>query len=209
MATDRVEAFSDGVLAIAITLLILDVHADAEHGHLGRAILDAWPSYLAYLLSFVVIGVMWVNHHVLFTRVAGVDRGLLLVNLALLAVISFLPFPTRELAAHVQDSGSDASAVTVLYTVNCLAIAAGFFVLWEYLRRHPQLLEPGTNADSIARLQRRSIVGPIGYLATIPVAFIAPQACLVIYAALATYFAKGISTTEIVASPESTDVGTT
>src|SRR4051794_19079406 len=98
--TGRVEAFSDGVFAIAITLLVLDVRVpeDLEHGGLWRALGHIWPSYAGYAVSFFAIGIMWVNHHDLFSTVARVDRRLLFLNLAILGLIGFLPFPTAILA---------------------------------------------------------------------------------------------------------------
>jgi len=96
--SNRVEAFSDGVLAIAITLLVLDLHTAGHPGHVGGDLLAQWPTYLAYVASFIYIGVVWVNHHALFNRIASVDTGLLWCNLALLLAASVLPFPTAELA---------------------------------------------------------------------------------------------------------------
>ena len=101
MQTSRVEAFSDGVFAIAITLLILSVGIDrAPHGDLGTYLVDLWPAYLAYAVSFLTIGIMWVNHHLLFDNFARVDRPMLLLNILLLMLIAFVPFPTHVLAAH-------------------------------------------------------------------------------------------------------------
>ena len=98
--TGRLEAFSDGVFAIAITLLILEIgvpHVPAD-GSLWRALRELWPSYLSYAISFVIIGVMWINHHNLFRDIARVDHYLLVLNLLLLMSISFLPFPTAVVA---------------------------------------------------------------------------------------------------------------
>jgi uncharacterized membrane protein len=92
--SNRVEAFSDGVLAIAITLLVLDLRTAGHPGHVGGDLLAQWPTYLAYVASFIYIGVVWVNHHALFNRIASVDTGLLWCNLALLLAASVLPFPS-------------------------------------------------------------------------------------------------------------------
>ncbi len=107
--TTRLEAFSDGVFAIAITLLILEIKVPAgpetqDHG-LWRALLERWPSYVGYVISFATIGIMWVNHHALFKYIRRVDRALLLANLLLLMTISFLPYPTAVLAEHLSDAG--------------------------------------------------------------------------------------------------------
>ena len=98
----RVEAFSDGVLAIVITLLVLNLRAPDKPGEMLTQLLDQWPAYLAYLASFGYVGVIWVNHHQLFTRIAAVDPGMLWRNLALLLVTSVLPFPTAVLSSAFQ-----------------------------------------------------------------------------------------------------------
>src|SRR5436309_13539589 len=98
MRTNRVEAFSDGVLAMAITLLILEISVpDVKGDDLLDALGHQWPSYVAYVVSFLTIGIMWVNHHALFDHIRIVDRGLLFVNLFLLLAIAFVPFPTALL----------------------------------------------------------------------------------------------------------------
>src|SRR6266566_22821 len=111
MATGRLEAFSDGVFAIAITLLVLDLAVPArnrsEPGGLAAALGHQWPSYFAYLVSFLIIGIIWVNHHTVFDTVRLVDRPVLFANLALLLVVSALPFPTRLLAEYLT-AGPDA-----------------------------------------------------------------------------------------------------
>ena len=113
-STRGVEAFSDGVFAIAITLLVLDIRVPEGHeGQLGRELLAIWPSYAAYAISFLTIGVMWLHHHHLMMFVDTVDRGLLYRNLGLLAVVGFLPFPTELLARYATGSGSDDRRVAV------------------------------------------------------------------------------------------------
>jgi uncharacterized membrane protein len=107
----RLEAFSDGVFAIAITLLVLDLAVPPrEHAPDGESLASAlghqWPSYFAYLVSFLVIGIIWVNHHAVFDRVRLVDRPVMFVNLALLLVVSAIPFPTHLLAEYLT-AGSD------------------------------------------------------------------------------------------------------
>ena len=100
MEKGRLEAFSDGVFAIAITLLVLEIvvpHVE-EPGELGQALLDLWPSYLAYATSFLTIGIMWINHHTVFRQLGEVDHRFLFINLGLLMCISFVPFPTTLLA---------------------------------------------------------------------------------------------------------------
>src|SRR5918993_3965261 len=116
-STQRIEAFSDGVFAIAITLLILDLRIPAREGSdaagLLNAILGLWPSYFAYALSFTMIGIYWANHHYLFKLFAKTDHGLNLLNLLLLMFIAFLPFPTHVLGTHWPDEASRPVAVTL------------------------------------------------------------------------------------------------
>ncbi len=109
-STTRLEAFSDGVFAIAITLLILEIKVPAAAeiaalGGLWAALAERWPSYVGYILSFFVIGIMWVNHHALFTHIRRIDRLLLLANLLMLMTASFLPYPTAVLAEHLSRPG--------------------------------------------------------------------------------------------------------
>jgi TMEM175 potassium channel family protein len=135
--TGRVEAFSDGVFAIAITLLILAVgfeQAQAE-GDLGQQLLDLWPAYLAYAASFLTIGIMWVNHHAVFRQFARVDRSLLLLNIMLLMLIAFVPFPTRVVADHAL-SADDRKAAALLYGSTMTITAILFFCVWIYGSRH-------------------------------------------------------------------------
>ena len=104
MNKSRVETFSDGVFAIAITLLILIIQPPRSGAHLGHELLRLWPSYLAYAISFLTIGIMWVNHHTIFRHIERVDRTFLLLNLMLLMLVAFVPFPTRIAAEAPEGS---------------------------------------------------------------------------------------------------------
>src|SRR5229473_5124304 len=126
MSKGRVEAFSDGVFAVAATLLIFNIQIDkAAPGGLLDALLAAWPKYAAYVASFLTIGVMWMNHHGLFERISRIDRALQFINLLLLMAIVFLPFSTAELGANI-GVPSDANTAAGLYALNALMIAFGF-----------------------------------------------------------------------------------
>src|SRR5437868_10753670 len=105
-STTRLEAFSDGVFAIAATLLVLEISVDTAHGRqLGNALLDAWPSYLAYFTSFLIIGIIWINHHHCVSLVGRVDRPFLFINTLLMLVVAFIPFPTKLVAVYLQKPG--------------------------------------------------------------------------------------------------------
>lgn len=188
--TSRLEAFSDGVIAIAITLLIIEVKVpDVGAGELTRALGEQWPSYAAYVVSFVVIGIMWVNHHAIFEQIRTVDRGLLFVNLMLLLGIAFLPFPTALLAQYLDEGGSNATVSAVVYSATMTFIGLAFLALQLYLRSHAHIAMPSYSRERADAAVRRTIVGPIAYAATIPLAFVSAPACLVVYAVIAVFFA--------------------
>jgi uncharacterized membrane protein len=143
----RLEAFSDGVFAIAITLLILDVRVDREPGRsLAHSLGRATPEIVAYAATFLQIGIMWANHHALFRIVERVDQLLLLANLLLLGCVSFLPVPTRLLAEHT--TGADARTAMALYGATLTACAVSFNIIWRYAVRRRLLVE-GVSADFV------------------------------------------------------------
>jgi uncharacterized membrane protein len=187
--TSRAEAFSDGVLAIAITLLILEVHVPGEvaTGELPGALAHQWPSYASYAVSFAIIGIIWVNHHAMFDRLAQVTRGLLFLNLGLLMSVSFLPFPTALLADYVR-GGANAHIAAATYGANMTVIGLMFLTLWAYLIQNPDLLAEGFTVDDARSSFRRTVWGPVLYGASIGLAFWNALACLVLYGALAVYF---------------------
>ena len=153
MSKGRVEAFSDGVFAVAATLLIFNITIDkAGTGGLLTALLAAWPKYAAYVASFLTIGVMWINHHSLFERIARVNRPLIFLNLLLLMAIVFLPFPTAVLGSNIQVAG-DANTAASLYGLNASVIAVLFSGVWTYALTHPELLAPGVEERIVDRLQ--------------------------------------------------------
>jgi uncharacterized membrane protein len=185
----RTEAFSDGVFAIAITLLIIEVRVpDSKSGELARDLANQWPSYAAYLVSFVIIGIIWVNHHDIFERITTVDRPLLFLNLLLLLTVAFLPFPTALLGQYIRQ-GDNAHIAAAVYGANMMLIGLAFIAVWTYLARVPSLLEPEMGADGARRARRAAVIGPVVYGLSIPLAFVSPVACLIVYAAMALYFA--------------------
>jgi uncharacterized membrane protein len=199
--TERLEAFSDGVLAIAITLLVLELSVpSADAGDLGEALVDQWPSYAAFFLSFVVIGIMWVSHHSMFERIARVDRRLLFLNLFLLLGIAFLPFPTALLAQYVRAGGSNSHLAAAIYSATMALIGVAFWLMWHHLYQRPYLLVEGIDREMVRGAMHRSLVGPIVYTLTIGLAFISAVACFVVYGLIALYFAAGPSSR--VATPE-------
>jgi uncharacterized membrane protein len=188
MGKARVEAFSDGVIAIAITLLVLTIPTPDDFGRLGHALAQQWPAYAAYLVSFAVIGIMWLNHHTVFGHFERVDRNLAYLNLALLATIAFVPYPTGVFGEALRrGEGERVAAVfySLVMTVNAFAWAA----LWLYGSTHRRLLNPAFPED-----QRRTATvvftsGTVVYAATIAVGLLNAYACLAVHGALAVYYA--------------------
>jgi uncharacterized membrane protein len=142
--TARVEAFSDGVFAIAITLLVLEIGVDpADFDHLWRALADEWPSYLAYVTSFLTVGGVWLAHHRLFSHLRYVDATLMRLNILLLMFASFLPFPTGLLAEAFDASTAAERAAVVVYGVTAGIIEALIRRSARWAANHPALLEGG------------------------------------------------------------------
>jgi len=190
MTTGRIEAFSDGVFAIAITLLVLEIHVpeDPENG-LGAALLDQWPAYASYVVSFFVIGIIWVNHHAVFDYLKVADRPLLFLNLLLLMFVGLLPWPTNLMATYMQEGGADERIAAVVYSGTMAAMGATFGALWIYASRHRRLLGDTLSAEEIRRRTVRFVAGSPLYTLSILVALVSAPACLALNALLAVYYA--------------------
>jgi uncharacterized membrane protein len=185
--TGRVEAFSDGVFAIAITLLILIVGIEhAPQGDLGAELLDLWPAYIAYAVSFLTIGIMWVNHHMIFRHFARVDRPLLLLNIFLLMLIAFVPFPTRVVADFIK-SDADRQDAALLYGITMTITAILFFAVWMYGSR--RLLRPDADRREVTGITRSYLPGTPLYATATLLALVSPIASLIMFAALALFYA--------------------
>jgi uncharacterized membrane protein len=144
--TNRVEAFSDGVFSIAITLLVLELAIPATQGAFLNELLGEWVSYIAYLAAFASIGVLWMGHHTVFTRIASVDSGLLWRNLVLLLTVSVLPFPTAVIAsAYRVGTSADQAAAVVAYALVGIGSGVAWFLLIGYLARNPHLHDPAAD----------------------------------------------------------------
>jgi uncharacterized membrane protein len=190
MTKGRLEAFSDGVFAIAITLLVLDLKVPSGHpeGGLWAALGREWPSFLAYLVSFLVIGIIWVNHHTVFERVRAVDRLVLFVNLILLLFVSVIPFPTRLLAEYLTGSAADARVAAALYSATMLGMGLSYGALWLCLTRDAGFLRAHLDrAEQRAAIVRFGL-GNVAYLGTVGLAFVSPVATLLVHGAIALYY---------------------
>jgi uncharacterized membrane protein len=188
--SNRVEAFSDGVLAIALTLLVLDLHApDVGPGGFGRALADQWPSYVAYLAAFLNISAIWLSHHDLFTRVRRVNTPLMGANLVLLLVASLFPFPAAVISAAMRGGDrSDQISADLLYALIGFLIPIAWIILYGYLGRSPQLLTDSGAVSYMRQGQRRSLVSLVVYPIAAALSFIDPLVSLVAFAALPMFF---------------------
>jgi uncharacterized membrane protein len=188
--TRRLEAFSDGVFAIAATLLVLDLRLPGPgpaHHSVAYQLLRAWPEYFAYVVSFLTIGIMWMNHHTILAHVRRVDRPLLVLNLLLLMVVVAIPFPTALVAGHLHDAG--AAAATVTYGLVMIAMSFGFAGLWLYVVSHAGKLGAGPHEHALRGSVPRFTGGLIAYVAgTLVAAFASAVAALAIFGLLAVYY---------------------
>lgn len=174
------------MFAIAITLLVLEIRRPAGDRPLAHALLDQWPSYLAYVVSFLTIGIIWVNHHALFDRVARADRTLLFTNLVLLMFVSFIPFPTGMVAERVR-SGADEDVAAAVYAATLLVMGFAFFLNSHHARR-ARLFERTLTPPEERALVARNVVGQGGYVAAVALAFASATASLVLCGLVAVYY---------------------
>jgi uncharacterized membrane protein len=186
MPTTRLETFSDGVLAIAATLLILDVHA--EGSPLGHALAEIWPRYVAYALSFTVIGIIWVNHHTIVGLLSRCDRRFLFVNLFFLMVVAFIPFPTELVASHIRDGGADARDAVLAYGFTCTLMAVSFNLMWFYAIGRGELLKADADPKLVKGITRGFIPGVPIYLAATLLALVNAAVSLALFGALALFY---------------------
>ncbi|HEV2886112.1 MAG TPA: TMEM175 family protein [Jatrophihabitans sp.] len=188
MQKARAEAFSDGVLAVAITLLALDLRVEAGgEQSLVHQLGQNWPSFAAYLVSFFVIGVIWVNHHALFALVNRVDRVLLFENLVLLMFVTTLPFTTATMADFLREGGSNARWAVVLYGISNIGMAFGFTAMLSRMVGHGLLVHP-VPRDVGRRAVRRFGLGTIAYPVATVAGLLWPPLILIAIGLLALYY---------------------
>jgi uncharacterized membrane protein len=185
--TGRIEAFSDGVFAIAITLLILEIKVPSrDQGSLVAGLMRQWPSYLAFLLSFAYIGIMWINHHRMFTHIKRSNDVLKSLNLLLLLGVTIVPFPTAVLAEHL--GGPYQRTAALIYNATFILIAVFFNLLWRYAVSHG-LLHEDVIMESAAGLSTQYAVGPLLYAVCLVIAWFNVRASVIANTALAVFFA--------------------
>ena len=182
----RLEAFSDGVFAIAITLLVLDLHVpDVGDGSLAHALWRQWPADASYVVSFLTIGIIWVNHHNVFRHLERCDRRLLLLNVLMLLTVALIPYPTALISHYARTP--NATAAAVFYGAVMVVMAIFFNAIWHYSIRSG-LLAAGADQREVSGITRSFVPGPFLYLTGTLLAFVNADASLLVYAALAVFY---------------------
>ena len=192
--TFRIEAFADAVFAIAITLLVIEIRLPPHEevlriGGVGPALLQLWPSYVGYTISFIVIGIMWANHHNLMKLVDRVDHGFITLTLLLLLCIAFLPFPTAVMADHLADPDTHERAVAVAFYCGCFTVTALFyFLMWWHAARNRRLIASDVSDEAVRAITRAYVPGAFLYLTATLLAFVHVGLSLAIVVGLAALY---------------------
>ena len=185
--TTRLETFSDGVFAIAATLLVLEFSVSATSGpRLGHALLHLWPSYLAYVTSFLTIGIIWINHHYCVQTIARADRTLLFLNLLLLLTVGFLPFPTKLVAQYLQQPGERAAVYA--YAATFIAMSIVYNTWWRYASGGRRLIKESVPDSTVRAISRAFNPGVPMYGIVLLVAVFSPLASVVLTFAIAAFY---------------------
>lgn len=184
--TTRVEAFSDGVFAIALTLLVLTIEVPDVNGNLGHELARLWPAYGAYGLSVLVIGAIWVNHHAMFDQIDAVTWPLLFLNTTALGLVAFLPLPTEVLAKSLT-AGHNERVATFFYGVPFALFGFVTVATWAYTRRHG-LIRDEISDQQARRTELRYLVGPTIYATGAALGLLVPALALALYAFLVAFF---------------------
>jgi uncharacterized membrane protein len=192
-STTRLEAFSDGVFAIAITLLVLEIRlppeTDVERvGGLGAALLALWPSYAGYAISFATVGIMWANHHDVIRLMARVDHGLIVWNLLLLMAISFTPFPTAVMAEHLPRPGWDRNVAVAFYCGSFTLTAVFYNLLWRHAASGRRLIRTHVSDARVRAITRAYAPGTFIYGLATASALVSVPAALALVAGLALFY---------------------
>jgi TMEM175 potassium channel family protein len=186
--TSRMEAFSDGVFGIALTLLILGIKIpQVSGGDLRMQLLRQWPAYLSYAIAFAFIGIMWINHHRLFSHIHRCDNWLLVFNLLLLFGVTTVPFPTAVLATHLGHPGQ--TTAVILFDGTFVFIAIFFNLLWRHASSAKrQLLSPQVDHAAVKKITAQYAIGPFAYLICLLLAWVSVPASMFLNFALAGFF---------------------
>ena len=192
VSTNRLEGFSDGVLAVAITLLVLNIQVPPVGGNLADKLGRNWPSYAAYVNSFLTIGIIWINHHVMVGRLRIADHAILMLNLLLLMTIAVIPFATSLLATYLKQ-GHGQTLAAAIYGGVLLSMALAFVVLnWHILFRKEHMLREPLSEARRRQILSRGARGLVPYIAATALAVVSPYITLGICLSLAAYYALPI-----------------
>jgi len=185
--TTRLETFSDGVFAIAATVLVLEIGVASTPGaRLGHALVDLWPSYLAYATSFLTIGIIWINHHDCVETMARADRTLMFLNLLLLLTVAFLPFPTKLVAQYLQESGERPAVYA--YDATFLIMAVVYNGWWRYASTGRRLIGEHVPDSTLRAITRAFNPGVPMYALIFVVAFVSPLGSVILTLAVAAFY---------------------
>jgi uncharacterized membrane protein len=187
IGTTRLETFSDGVFAIAATLLVLEIDVHTSNGaQLTDELTRIWPSYLAYVTSFITIGIIWINHHHNMRAIERPDRPFMFINLLLLLDVAFLPFPTKLVAEYLRHDGE--RPATIAYAATLLGMAVLYTIWWRYARGGRRLIGPGVTEGDLRAIDRGFAPGPPLYTLVFVLAFVAPLAAVILTFLLAAFY---------------------
>ena len=182
----RIETFSDGVLAIAATLLVLEFSVHDAGTHLGRDLLHLWPSYLAYVTSFLTIGIIWINHHYCLQTIGRADRTLMFINLLLLLTVAFVPFPTKLVAQYLQQPGQESAVFA--YDATFVLMAIVYNTWWRYASKGRRLIAEDVPDSAVRAISRAFNPGVPMYVGALLIAFVSPLASVIVTFAIAAFY---------------------
>ncbi len=186
--TARTEAFSDGVFAFAITLLVLNLRDPSTSGvSLSQGLINEWQSFFALVTSFITILVMWLNHHNMFSHIDRVDRRLMLRNGILLLFVVLTPFTTSIVAGHM--TLPDAGTAAVVYSGNFLFIAIAWNVLWRYCAKGRRLLREDVTDAEARTITRQYLVAPLGSVVALAISLVSGLASVTVVLVIAAFYA--------------------
>jgi TMEM175 potassium channel family protein len=189
VSTARLETFADGVFAIAATLLILNVDSQVRDRTpaLGHRLVEIWPSYIAYAVSFVTIGIIWSNHHTVMAQLGRVNRTFLLLNVFLLMCVAFLPFPTRLVAENLRER-SQLEPAALAYGATMTVMSICYLSLWLYAIAGGRLLRDDSDPRTVSGITRSYVPGAPTYLFATLIALVSPLVSVALFGAIALFY---------------------